>query len=1026
MTEPQHPHLLHAPLARRGHDLERLANEHWDLLIVGGGIVGAGALLDAASRGMRVALVEQDDIAVGTSSRSSRLIHGGLRYLQQMQIGLVREALAERARLLRLAPHLVRLESFLFPLYGPPAITRAIYTAGMTMYDLLGSARSGGPHRHLSVAATLDYAPHLRTENLQGALLYHDAMEDDARYALAVVRTAIAHAPDEAVAVTRVRATGPLLDGRRVIGAAVEDRVTGTTFDVRAAMVLDATGVWGAQPDRPFGGGSFSVLPARGSHLVIPRERIPALGGMTLRIPGRVAFLVPWPRHWLIGTTDQPFHGPIDRPATSAAEVDEILGTLNGALDLELSRDDIVGTYAGLRPLIAPSTARSSVRISREHKVSVEAEGLVRVSGGKYTTYRVMARDAVDAVLGDAARVRRTATGALPIIGAAATADLDALASRLTATGDVDAEAARSLVDRHGTEASDVLELGRDRDMVRLLVPGFPYLEAEVAWAVEHELAMSRRRHAGPQDPAGARGSRPRSGVCAAGGPDHGRDPGLGRRAARRRGRHVPRGRAPRVRRAAAGLMAGGAPMSDGPFVLALDQGTTSSRAIAFDSRGVPVASAQREFPQGYPSPGHVTHDPEDIWSSQLRVAREVVDAVGGPARIAAIGVTNQRETTIVWDRATGRPVAPAIVWQSRITAPFCDQLRAAGHEPFIRERTGLPLDAYFSGPKIRHIIDAGGLRARAERGELAFGTVDSWLVWRLTGGRVHATDVSNASRTLLLDLRSLEWDDELLALMEVPRSMLPEVRPSSAVWGESDADILGRPIPIAGVAGDQQAAMFGQACFAPGDAKNTYGTGAFLLANVGDAPIASAHGLLSTALWQLGAGGPVAYALEGSVFIAGAAVQWLRDGLRAIGSSSEVEELMRGVEDTGGVYLVPAFVGLGAPHWDPHARGPADRDDARHRPAGDRARDDRVDRVPGPRRVRGDGGRPWCPACGPARGRGRGPQRRAAPVPGRSPGRAGGAPDRDRDHGLGRRVAGRARDRDVVEPRRAGLDPRG
>jgi glycerol-3-phosphate dehydrogenase len=484
------PHPLHAPLARRGHDLERLANEHWDLLVVGGGIVGAGALLDAASRGMRVALVEQDDIAVGTSSRSSRLIHGGLRYLQQMHIGLVREALSERARLLRLAPHLVRLESFLFPLYGPPALTRAMYTAGMTMYDLLGSARSGGRHRHLSREATLDYAPHLRTKDLRGSLRYHDAMEDDARYALAVIRTALAHAPDEAIAVTRVRATGPLLDGGRVTGAHAEDRVTGTTFDIRAVAVLDATGVWGAQPDRPFGGGSFSVLPARGSHLVIARDRIPAVGGMTLRIPGRIAFLVPWPRHWLVGTTDQPFHGPIERPPASAAEVDEILGTLNGALDLELSRDDIVGTYAGLRPLVAPSTSRSSVKISREHKVSVESPGLVRVSGGKYTTYRVMARDAIDAVLGDGARVRRTATGDLPIIGAAATGDLDALASRLAAGG-LDGEAARSLVDRHGTEAAAVLDLGRERDMVRPLVPGFPYLEAEVAWAVEHELAMS-------------------------------------------------------------------------------------------------------------------------------------------------------------------------------------------------------------------------------------------------------------------------------------------------------------------------------------------------------------------------------------------------------------------------------------------------------------------------------------------------------------------------------------------------------
>jgi glycerol kinase len=362
--------------------------------------------------------------------------------------------------------------------------------------------------------------------------------------------------------------------------------------------------------------------------------------------------------------------------------------------------------------------------------------------------------------------------------------------------------------------------------------------------------------------------------------------------------------------------------IAGGRVILALDQGTTSSRAIAFDRSGTPVATAQQEFPQGFPSPGHVTHDAEDIWSSQLRVAREVVGAVGGPAAVSALGVTNQRETTIVWERATGRPVAPAIVWQSRITAPFCERLRAGGHEAFVRERTGLPLDAYFSGPKIRHILETTGLRARAERGELAFGTVDSWLVWRLTGGRVHATDVSNASRTLLLNLRTLDWDDDLLRLMEVPRAMLPEVRPSSAVWGETDAGVFGRPIPIAGVAGDQQAAMFGQACFASGEAKNTYGTGAFLLVNVGDRPVASRHGLLSTALWRLGEDGAAAYALEGSVFIAGAAVQWLRDGLRAIASSEAVEELMRGVDDTGGVYLVPAFVGLGAPHWDPHARG--------------------------------------------------------------------------------------------------------
>jgi glycerol kinase len=362
--------------------------------------------------------------------------------------------------------------------------------------------------------------------------------------------------------------------------------------------------------------------------------------------------------------------------------------------------------------------------------------------------------------------------------------------------------------------------------------------------------------------------------------------------------------------------------MADDRVILALDQGTTSSRAIAFDRSGTPVAAAQREFPQGFPSPGHVTHDPEDIWSSQLRVAREVVDAVGGARRVAAIGITNQRETTIVWERATGRPVAPAIVWQSRITAPFCETLRAEGHEPLFRSRTGLPLDAYFSGPKIRHILEEGDLWAPARRGELAFGTVDTWLTWRLTGGRLHATDVSNASRTLLLDIARLDWDDDLLRLVDVPRSILPEIRPSSAIWAETDRSLFGRPIPIAGVAGDQQAATFGQACFEPGEAKNTYGTGAFLLANVGDRPAASDHGLLSTVLWQLGRDGPVAYALEGSVFIAGAAVQWLRDGLHAVTTAAEVEQLAAGVEDTGGVYLVPAFVGLGAPHWDPHARG--------------------------------------------------------------------------------------------------------
>ena len=357
-------------------------------------------------------------------------------------------------------------------------------------------------------------------------------------------------------------------------------------------------------------------------------------------------------------------------------------------------------------------------------------------------------------------------------------------------------------------------------------------------------------------------------------------------------------------------------------LILALDQGTSSSRAILFDAGGRIVGQATQEFPQLYPVPGHVAHDPEAIWTSQLAVAQRVLAETGTAARhVAAIGVTNQRETTIVWERATGRPVADAIVWQSRITAPFCEELRARGLESLVRERTGLPIDAYFSGPKIRHVLRSeAGLQERAERGELCFGTVDSFLIWRLTGGRVHVTDVSNASRTLLFDIHRLDWDEELLALMGVPRAMLPEVRSSSEVYAETDAALFGAPIPIAGDAGDQQAATFGQACHRAGMAKNTYGTGAFLMMNTGERPVTSRNGLLTTIGWGLG--GRVTYALEGSVFVAGAVVQWVRDGLRAIASSADIEGLAASVEDTGDVYLVPAFVGLGAPYWDPYARG--------------------------------------------------------------------------------------------------------
>jgi glycerol kinase len=359
-----------------------------------------------------------------------------------------------------------------------------------------------------------------------------------------------------------------------------------------------------------------------------------------------------------------------------------------------------------------------------------------------------------------------------------------------------------------------------------------------------------------------------------------------------------------------------------GKFVLALDQGTTSSRAIVFDRSGKAIASAQQEFPQLFPGPGHVEHDPEAIWSTQLQTAKDAIAKSGlTAADIAAIGVTNQRETTVLWEKATGKPVANAIVWQSRVTAPICDRLKAAGHEPLFRKKTGLVVDAYFSGTKIKHLLDSfDGLRERAARGEILFGTIDSFLIWRLTGGKVHVTDVSNASRTLLFNIHTLEWDQELLKLLDVPRAMMPEVKSSSEVYGHADAKWFGAEIPVAGDAGDQQAALFGQACFEPGSAKNTYGTGCFMLLNTGAKPVPSEKGLLTTVAWSVGA--VTTYALEGSVFIAGAAVQWLRDGLQAIKASPEVETLMSQVPDTDGVYLVPAFVGLGAPYWDPRARG--------------------------------------------------------------------------------------------------------
>ena len=357
-------------------------------------------------------------------------------------------------------------------------------------------------------------------------------------------------------------------------------------------------------------------------------------------------------------------------------------------------------------------------------------------------------------------------------------------------------------------------------------------------------------------------------------------------------------------------------------YIMALDEGTTSCRCILYNKKGEMVSVAQKEFRQIYPQAGWVEHDAMEIWSTQIGVAQEALYKINCTyENIEAIGITNQRETTVVWDRETGEPVYNAIVWQCRRTAEYCDSLKAKGLEPSFREKTGLPIDAYFSASKLRWILDnVDGARAKAEAGRLLFGTIETWLIWKLTGGRVHVTDYSNASRTMMFNIKELKWDEDILSELDIPLSMLPEPMPSSFIYGETEDHIFGGPVRISGAAGDQQSALFGQACFKKGQAKNTYGTGCFLLMNTGESPVYSKNGLVTTVAW--GIDGKVNYALEGSVFVAGAAIQWLRDELEIIGSSPESERLALSVPDTGGVYIVPAFAGLGAPYWDPYARG--------------------------------------------------------------------------------------------------------
>lgn len=477
-----------APLAAREAALARLADEDWDLLIIGGGVVGSGALLDATSRGLKAALIEQDDLAVGTSSRSSRLIHGGLRYLEDLRLQLVREALAERSKLLALAPHLVKLERFLFPVYGWPLVHRAFMGAGLTLYDLLGAAKDGGRAHHLGSGAVAELIPNIKRDGLRGGVTYSDGVEDDARFSIAVALTAV---DEGATAVTRARVTDLLTDdGGAIAGLRVQDLVGGSEIEARATKVIDATGVWLGDPEARLGGSTMKLAPSRGTHLVFDRDRLPLKMGMTLRVPGRVVFLIPHPGVWLVGTTDVADDGAPDRPAPTGDEVDEILENVNAVLDADLTRADAVGAFAGLRPLVGVPGG-DTARVSREHTIHREDSGLVRVSGGKYTTYRLMARDAVDYALDGVDPMPASKSGSIPLLGAAPRDQLDGLTEEIARDSGLDHDRAAELVDRHGTRATEVIALGREEDLLRPLADDRTELEAEVAWAVDQELALS-------------------------------------------------------------------------------------------------------------------------------------------------------------------------------------------------------------------------------------------------------------------------------------------------------------------------------------------------------------------------------------------------------------------------------------------------------------------------------------------------------------------------------------------------------
>ena len=744
--------------AARRRALDAMASGDLDLLIVGGGITGTGAALDAATRGLRAGLVEARDLAAGTSSTSSKLIHGGLRYLEMGDIALVREALRERELLLtRLAPHLVAPVPFLWPLKGR-GWERAYLGAGLVLYDSLGGARSVPRHRHLSRRGALAVAPALRRDALVGAVQFHDAAEDDARMVAVVARTAAAHGAHIA---TRVRVTG----FRRPGEVEAVDEETGERVTLRARHVAGAAGAWTDRLRELAGGRSaHRIVASKGIHVFVPGARIPMETGILARTEKSVLFIIPWQGGWLIGDTDTAWrHGP-DQPVATRADVDYLLAKTNALLADPLRREDVHGVTAGLRPLVTAAARSNTTRISRRHVVERPAPGLTTIAGGKYTTYRVMAADLVDAVAGVLGERARSLTRDVPL---------------------------------HAGRAQELAGLIEARpELAEPLEGGGGHLRAEVVHACTHEGALhlddvlERRTRLALTAPdrglEAARARRRADGRCARLGrrPHAGRGGGLARagrggpgsrgRAGRRtRARRLPRGARRAPGRAGAAVTA---------LVLGLDQGTSSTRCVALDAELRELGVASVPVASSFPLPGLVEQDPEAIADSAERAISGALAAAGaGAGDVAALGIANQTETFVVWDRATGRAVHPAIVWQDRRTDAACAEHRAGGHEDLVRERTGLELDATFPATKLRWLLDhVDGARAAAEDGRLAYGDVASWLLHRLAG--IHVTDAGNAGRSLLCPLGGLDWDDELLELFGVPRALLPPIVDSDAV----------------------------------------------------------------------------------------------------------------------------------------------------------------------------------------------------------------------------------------------------